>query len=171
MVVSVDQIVTMIFVTRQMNLLHPIDRDGQPLGLLAPLTEALVEACRQTADLYLRVGYEPPWVGYVAADEGRGIGGGAFVGAPRDGMVEIAYFTLPEFEGRGYATRTATELIAIAHQRVPDIIIRAFTLPHENASTRLLNRLAFQRTGLAQDADAGEVWEWRLRVAHRHGDG
>ncbi len=144
-----------------MIVLHPIDRDGRPLGELASLDEELVAACRQTADLYLRVGYEPPWVGYVAADEGRGIGGGAFVGAPRDGTVEIAYFTLPEFWGRGYATQTATALLAIAQRTAPGIILRALTLPHENASTRILSRLGFTKTGMAHDPDAGEVWEWR----------
>jgi RimJ/RimL family protein N-acetyltransferase len=142
-------------------VLHPIDRDARPLGELAPLDEELAGACRQTADLYLRVGYEPPWVGYVAADEGRGIGGGAFVGAPRDGMVEIAYFTLPEFTGRGYATQTATELLTIARRAAPGIILKAFTLPQENASTRILARLGFTRIGFAHDEDAGEVWEWR----------
>jgi RimJ/RimL family protein N-acetyltransferase len=142
--------------------LHPIDRDGRPLGELASLGEELVAACRQTADLYLRVGYEPPWVGYVAADEGRGVGGGAFVGAPRDGAVEIAYFTLPEFTGRGYATQTATALIAIARRTVPEVILKAFTLPQENASTRILRRLGFSRVGISHDEDAGEVWEWRM---------
>jgi [ribosomal protein S5]-alanine N-acetyltransferase len=141
--------------------LLPIDRDSRPLGELAPLGEELAGACRQTADLYLRVGYEPPWVGYVAADEGRGIGGGAFVGAPRDGVVEIAYFTLAEFTRRGHATRTATELVAIARRTAPGIILKAFTLPQENASTRILSRLGFAKIGVAHDADAGEVWEWR----------
>ncbi len=145
--------------------LHPIGRDGRPVGELAPLGDELAAACRQTAELYVRVGYEPPWVGYVAVHEGRGIGGGAFVGAPRAGMVEIAYFTLPEFAGRGYATRTATELVAIARQTLPEIIIKAFTLPQANASTRILTRLGFTRTGFAHDADAGEVWEWRTAEA------
>lgn len=144
-----------------MIVLHPIDCGGRPLGELAPLGEELVAACRQTADLYLRVGYEPPWVGYVAADERCGVGGGAFVGAPRDGVVEIAYFTLHEFTGCGYATQTATELVAIARRTAPEIILKAFTLPQENASTRILTRLGFAKIGVAHDADAGEAWEWR----------
>lgn len=145
--------------------LHPIDSAGRPLGELPPPGEELIAACRQTAELYLRVGYDPPWVGYLAAAEGRYIGGGAFVGAPRGGMVEIAYFTLPEFAGLGYATRTATELVAIARRTLPEIIVKAFTLPQENASTRILRRLGFTRSGVAQDADAGEVWEWRTGAA------
>jgi hypothetical protein len=31
-----------------------------------------------------RIGFVEPWVGYVAVDDGEGVGGGAFVGAPHD---------------------------------------------------------------------------------------
>lgn len=125
------------------------------------MPEPLVQACEQSAALYRRIGYQSPWVSYVATDANRGVGGGAFVGAPLDGVVEIAYFTLPEFSGRGYATLTARHLVAIAQRAIPDIVLKAFTLPQVNASTRILEQLGFKRTGLAQDADAGEVWEWR----------
>src|SRR6185312_14127614 len=73
-----------------------------------------VISCQQSVELYRRIGYQPPWVSYIATDGNTGVGGGAFVGAPRDGVVEIAYFTLPEFMGRGYATLTARHLVGIA---------------------------------------------------------
>ena len=91
--------------------------------------------------------------------------GGAFVSAPRDGIVEIAYFTLPEFMGRGYATPTAKRLMGFARRAMPQIVLKAFTLPQVNASTRVLERLGFESTGLAHDDDAGEVWEWRTPVS------
>jgi [ribosomal protein S5]-alanine N-acetyltransferase len=141
--------------------LLPCDAEGRPVGRLEPLSDALAQACRQSAELYQRIGYAPPWVSYVAVVDGRGVGGGAFVGAPRAGMVEIAYFTLPEEGGRGYATLTASELVAIARRAAPDITLKAFTLQQPNASTRILERLGFKIVGLAQDAAAGEVWEWR----------
>lgn len=117
--------------------------------------------CASTADLYRRVGFVEPWIGYVAVDAGQAVGGGAFVGAPRDNRVEIAYCTLKEFEGRGYATRTAAELMAIARTARPGIVISAFTLQEQNPSTRILQRLGFERFGHAHDQDAGDVWEWR----------
>jgi [ribosomal protein S5]-alanine N-acetyltransferase len=141
------------------------DPHGKPLGELEPMPDALVQACQQSAELYRRIGYEPPWVSYVAADGIRAVGGGAFVGPPRDGIVEIAYFTLPEFIQRGYATLTARGLVAIAQRTNPKILLRAFTLTEVNASTRILERLGFRRFGLAHDRDAGEVWEWRMPVA------
>lgn len=97
----------------------------------------------------------------MAIDHGRGVGGGAFIGAPGDGMVEIAHFTREEFQMRGYATRTARRLVAIARQAAPTIGLKAFTLPEANPSTRILERLGFILAGHAHDEDAGEVWEWR----------
>jgi RimJ/RimL family protein N-acetyltransferase len=121
----------------------------------------LTKACELSADLYRRIGYDPPWVGYISVDDGRPVGGGAFVGAPREGVVEIAYFTLAEFMNRGYATQTATHLVAIARRTVPGITVKAFTLPQAGASTKVLERLGFKVVGHANDVDAGEVWEWR----------
>jgi [ribosomal protein S5]-alanine N-acetyltransferase len=135
--------------------------DGVPLIPVLEVPEAVAVTYAANADLYRRVGFVPPWVSYVAVDDGRAVGGGAFVGPPRENRVEIAYFTLPEFEGLGYATRTAAELVAIARDSNPEIIITAFTLRESNASTKILQRLGLRLFGDAQDPEAGDVWEWR----------
>ena len=135
--------------------------DGSPVEPVAALPVEITANCAATADLYRRVGFVEPWVGYVAVNAGSAVGGGAFVGPPRGNRVEIAYYTLKEFEGRGFATQTAAGLVAIARRSLPGIVITAFTLPAENASTRILRRLGFEQVGLARDPDAGEVWEWR----------
>ena len=75
--------------------------------------------------------------------------------------MEIAYFTLEEFQGRGYATQTARQLVSIAREALPAISLKAFTLPVVNPSTKILQRLGFAKAGLAHDDDVGEVWEWR----------
>ncbi len=137
------------------------DRDGLPVQAIESIPEELVAACDRSAELYLRIGFQPPWVSYVASDSGAGVGGGAFVGAPRDGLVEIAYFTLPQYRRRGYASRTARELVRIARAADPSIALRALTLPQANPSTRILEQLGFRVLGMARDADAGDVWEWR----------
>lgn len=89
------------------------------------------------------------------------VGGGAFVGPPKDGFVEIAYFTLENEQGQGFASKTAASLVQIARAHAPDIGLKAFTLKEENPSTKILAGLGFSIVGVAQDADAGEVWEWR----------
>lgn len=135
--------------------------DGKPVSPVADLPEELVANCTATADLYRRVGYVEPWVGYIAVLDGTPVGGGAFVGPPKDGCVEIAYFTLPEHQGQGFAGQIAGGLVAIARAHNPAVHIKAFTLMEENASVRILRRLGFTTMGTAHDADAGEVWEWR----------
>ena len=135
--------------------------DGIPLTPISDVPEAIVLTYAANADLYRRVGFIPPWVSYVAVDDARAVGGGAFVGPPRDNRVEIAYFTLKELEGRRYATRTAFELVAIARNVNPGIMIAAFTLRESNASTKILQRLGLRVFGDAQDPDACDVWEWR----------
>lgn len=141
--------------------LVPCDQDGHPLQADLDMPKALVENCQATADLYRRVGYVPPWIGYVAVADNRPVGGGAFVGPPKDGLVEIAYFTLEDEQRRGFASRTAASLVEIARNHDPGIGLKAFTLKEENPSTKILSGLGFSIFGVAQDADAGEVWEWR----------
>ncbi len=140
----------------------PLDPSGQLIG---EVPEAIAATYAANAELHRRLGYLPPWCSYIAVDSGVAVGGGAFVGAPRENRVEIAYFTLTESQRRGYATRTAAALIDIAHQCETKLVITALTLPHTNASSRILQRLGFHFHGMAHDADAGEVWEWRLQPA------
>jgi [ribosomal protein S5]-alanine N-acetyltransferase len=135
--------------------------DGIPLIPIRNVPDAIIATYAANADLYRRVGFLPPWVSYLAVDDGRPVGGGAFVGPPRDDRVEIAYFTLKDLEGLRYATRTASELVAIARNADPGIVIGAFTLRETNASTKILQRLGLRLFGDAQDSDAGDVWEWR----------
>jgi RimJ/RimL family protein N-acetyltransferase len=135
--------------------------DGVPTEPIACLPDELIANCVATADLYRRIGFHEPWVGYVAVDGDEGVGGGAFVGAPRDNCVEIAYFTLKNREGRGYAKRTVAALIEIARRSAPQITLRAYTLREHNASTRILRHHGFRLFGDAHDHDAGAVWEWR----------
>jgi RimJ/RimL family protein N-acetyltransferase len=118
------------------------------------------ESCALSAAWYARVGYVPPWVGYFAVTAGITVGGGGFKEAPKNGRVEIAYFTVPEFEGRGFASRTARALVAIARQADAGLIITAQTLPVENASTAILRKLGFRLDRTIDHPQDGEVWEW-----------
>lgn len=141
------------------------DADGCPVQPLPPLPPELAAHCRQTADWLAGVGFQPPFVGYVAVAGDAAVGGGAFVRPPRDGSVEIAYFTLPAFERRGHGARTARALVGIA--QAAGLAVHAYTLMEENASTRILRGLGFAIAGTAEDDDAGTVWHWRLPAPER----
>jgi RimJ/RimL family protein N-acetyltransferase len=107
------------------------------------------------------VGWSRPWIGYLAFEEGACVGTCAFTHAPRDGVVEIAYYTFPGNEGRGVATRMAGRLVAVARASDPAVLVTAHTLPEENASTRVLRRVGFVLVGTAIHEEDGQIWIWR----------
>jgi RimJ/RimL family protein N-acetyltransferase len=86
----------------------------------------------------------------------------SFVGKPKDGFVEIAYFTLEQFWGRGFASRTAGSLVRIAREIAPGVTITAKTLRESSASTKIIERLGFRHVRDVMDDDEGLVWEWHL---------
>jgi RimJ/RimL family protein N-acetyltransferase len=145
-----------------MNLV-PIERDGStaaPLHRAADLVRQVIEA---TVALYDRKGYHPPWIGYLAVEEEGIVGGCGFAGPPSNGEAEIAYFTLPENEGRGIATGMASSLMAMTRTASDQAGIRfiAHTLPQEGPSTSILKKLGFEFEGEIQHPEDGLVWKWR----------
>ena len=142
--------------------LVPCGRDGQPSEPIGPLPQAVLDINQAAAEFYCRTTYEPPWIGYLAVDGETVVGGGGFVAPPEDGRVEIAYFTLPELEGRGHATRTAAAMVAIARAAEPGIEIYAKTAPEDGPSPAILRRLGFQLIGTAIDHEIGLAWAWLL---------
>ena len=114
--------------------------------------------------LYQRTQAIAPWIGYLARDEQTGelVGSCSFIASGSSDTVEIAYFTFPEYQEAGVATAMARKLLAVAAEAGnPDL--HAFTLPEENASTCVLEKLGFIHTGEGHDEDAGLVWRWERR--------
>jgi ribosomal-protein-alanine N-acetyltransferase len=91
-----------------------IAHDGVPVEELGSLPAVAMEMCTATVSLYRRVGFNPPWIGYLALSGPEVVGTCSFTSQPHLGKVEIAYFTFPQFEGRGMATSMARALIEIA---------------------------------------------------------
>lgn len=138
------------------------DHDGRPVEPIADVSPTLEESCRSSASLYAEVGYVAPWVSYVAMCGTAAVGMGAFVGPPAAGCVEIAYFTLEEHSGQGFAMQTAQALCRIARENDDSIRIVAKTRPEQGASTRILSQLGFHRSGEAPDHEIGTAWLWEL---------
>ena len=133
-----------------------------PLPSAPPMVAEIVSA---SARLYRDVGYEPPWIGYLAVEDGTCVGTCGFKSPPQNNRVEIAYFTFPGHESRGVATRMASELIRLARAKMPAVIVAAQTLPEENASTSILKKLGFRLVGTVEHPEDGPVWEWQLEPA------
>lgn len=125
--------------------------------------------CRQLIDsmneYYPVIGFHLPWVGYFVISNNKVLGTGGFAGQPKDGKVEIAYWTFKEFEGQGVASFACKELVAIARKTNPHITITAKTAPEQNASVRILQKNGFQFSEIVQDHEIGDAWLWVLPTA------
>ena len=130
---------------------------------LSSHAELLRDIAAQTRAFAARAGAFPPWGGFLALD-GRTravIGVCSYKGPPdAGGVVEIAYFTFPEHEGRGYATAMADALRTRAAGAAAVRVVRAHTAPERNASVRVLEKLGFRPLGQVIDPEDGPIWRW-----------
>ena len=117
-----------------------------------------------TIQLYRAVGYEPPWIGYLAIENDTCVGTCGFKSPPQNNRVEIAYFTFPGYESRGVARRMGAELVRMALDKMPAVTVAAQTLPEESPSTSVLKKLGFRMVGTVEHPEDGLVWEWQFSI-------
>jgi ribosomal-protein-alanine N-acetyltransferase len=123
----------------------------------------LREVANGTVAFLTRLGSETRWGSFLAVDSDSQlvVGTCAYKGPPdADGAVEIAYFTFPPYEGRGYATAMASLLTLRAGETPPARTVRAHTLRERNASVAILQKLGFTHLGEVMDPEDGPVWRW-----------
>jgi RimJ/RimL family protein N-acetyltransferase len=101
-------------------------------------------------------------VGYVVVRDEVIVGSCSFTGAPKNGKVELAYWTFKEFEGQGIATFACKELVTIARKTDPTVSITAKTEPRKNSSTKVLEKSGFVFSEVVQDEEIGSAWLWVL---------
>jgi RimJ/RimL family protein N-acetyltransferase len=93
------------------------------------------------------------------------IGNAGFTGPPdTDGVFEIAYGIVPDYQGNGYATEAADALIAWAAKNGRVSRARAHTLPTRNASTRVLEKCGFRYVGEFSHPTDGLIWRWEKQL-------
>ncbi|MCX7553729.1 GNAT family protein [Marinicella sp. S1101] len=144
--------------------LIPVSAEGEAEGLdeLSGLPEMVQQINRQMIDYYAQAGFQSPWIAYVSVVDDEVVGGGTFKSAPHQQQVEVAYYTVPELEGQGFATATAQALIDLAIQTDEELTIVAQTLPEKNASNHILQKLGFTFIDVVEHPEDGPVWEWHL---------
>ncbi|HEY8503741.1 MAG TPA: GNAT family N-acetyltransferase [Gemmataceae bacterium] len=105
-----------------------------------------------------------PWehgFAVVHRESDTAIGTAGFKGPPdAAGMVEIGYGIAPGHQGRGYATEAAAALVSFAFGDDRVRLVRAHTLPENNASARVLAKCGFARVGEVVEPEDGLVWRW-----------
>ena len=99
-------------------------------------------------DFYPKIGFNLPWVAYLILQQNQVVGLGSFKGQPKEGKVEIAYWTFNGLEGQGIASFACKELITIS----------------QNASTKILENNGFIFTEIVQDEEIGDAWLWTLKM-------
>jgi len=114
-------------------------------------------------DYYQVIGYVLPWIGYFVIRQNDIVGSCGFTGQPKEGKVEIAYWTFKEFEGQGIASFSCKELVSISRQTDPTLTITAKTAPEQNASTKILQKNGFKFIEIVQDHEIGDAWLWTLK--------
>lgn len=160
-----------------MALLEYIPGTRKTLGLLATEPERfaaqhgvrlhdVAQSVAETSLEFLKsFPYEtrPRFLGYlvVEGETQQMVGTCSFKGPPRDGVLEIAYFTFPGHEGRGIATEMARFLVQRARESEGVAQVIAHTLPEPNASTRVLEKIGMRFAGAAEE-DGIPVWRWVL---------
>ena len=114
-------------------------------------------------EYYPIIGYNLPWIGYFVVRDNQIVGSCGFTGQPKEGKVEIAYWTFKEYEGQGIASFSCKELVLISQQYDPTLIITAKTAPEHNASTKILEKSGFIFIEIVQDEEIGDAWLWTLK--------
>lgn len=125
------------------------------------------ELLQQMDMFYRSVGAEPPWTGYLVMDRrsGKLVGVCSFKGNPdKHHAVEIAYYTHPSEEGKGYASDAARFLVDLAKEADPELTILAHTLPERNASCRILEKTGFAWVAEIEDPEDGTIWRWKYQA-------
>ena len=125
--------------------------------------ELVTQVVKQTAAMMRSPETTPQWFGYLVVDgtSNEVVGISGFTGPPNaENTVEIAYFTFPNYVGKGYATAMATKLIRIATTSPEALRIIAHTLPERNASTRVLEKVGMTFLDEVIDPKDGKVWRW-----------
>ncbi len=125
----------------------------------AEVSEVLMDIINGT----LALGTTPPWCGYLAlTPDQMVVGTGAFKEAPdAAGQTELAWFTFPPYENKGYGTAIAAGLVQIAQQVGGASELIAHTLPERNASTRICEKNGFAFQGMVDHPEDGPVWLWK----------
>ena len=108
---------------------------------------------------YEQNGFHPPWTGYFIIDGDRVVGSCGFIGKPKNGEVEIAFWTFPRHQGVGVATEACRQMIDIVLNEDSSIVIVATTPSEKEASAGVLKKNGFLKYGVTPDGSISWRWE------------
>ena len=134
-----------------------IGRDGSPERCPGEMPPAARDVVEGTVVMYDEVGYQPPWVGYLADRDGEVVGACAFMSPPENGQVEVRVESFPEYRARGVGSEMTRQMIRMARNAEPGVAIHIYTEAQEDHTSRKLREMGFDQVSMDE---AG--WRWRL---------
>lgn len=114
----------------------------------------------------------------VDPDGRQVVGTCGFLAPVQSGRVEIAFWTFPPFEGRGWATGMTRSLVARAFEDPAVHTVFAHTLPERDPAASVLTANGLVRVQTRRRDESpreggapvrGRVWRWELRRPNRAG--
>ncbi len=141
-----------------------IGAEGRPEDPAIDVQDPVVrELCTNSKAHYDRVGFYPPWCGYLAVRDDVPLGVCGFRGPPDEReRVEIAYRIFAGYERQGLGSAMVEALVGIARDHNPQMTVLTTTEPGDEASHHLLTRMGFASAGECQDPYLGRAWSWWL---------
>jgi [ribosomal protein S5]-alanine N-acetyltransferase len=106
----------------------------------------------------------------VSDDGGTVVGSCGFKDAPSDGRVEIGYGVSAEWRNRGAATEAVRELCRLAFASGEAHAVLARVSPTNLSSSRVVEKLGFEKGERVVDDDGELVVEWVSRNTSRAAD-
>ena len=104
------------------------DPAGKPLEPVRVVPADIERKCTAAAERYQELGYQPPWISYIAVTDGRVVGYCDFWGPPAGGYVGVEFLSC----SGGGEMRTLrfmeSSLFAIAKEQDQRLIVREWRL-------------------------------------------
>ena len=139
-----------------------ISPDASPAGAIFDLSDEAVQACADAAAMYERVGFHPPWTGYLAFWGSNCVGACSFNGPPDGNAAEFRFQVFPGYEGQGAEEAMVRWMVEAAAQSLPGVAAVALTPAEAQENAKILKELGFQRSE-HQDGDRPALL-WRLET-------
>ena len=106
---------------------------------------------------YEEDGFNPPWTGYFVVRRDRVVGSCGFIGKPKNGEVEIAFWTFSRHQGEGVATEACRQMVDIVSKADSSTVIIATTASDRDASAKVLEKNGFVIKGVASNENV--LWK------------
>lgn len=138
----------MIIETKRIRM-YPADLKQMETAIAAEKDDELRKAYREMLEGCLQHPNQWDWYAMwmIELHDGTHIGDLCFKGLDENGIAEIGYGILGEFQGQGYATEAVKAALGWAFQHPKVTAIEAETEPHNIASQRVLEKCGFRPNG------------------------